>query len=38
MSNTFIKLSQFIANYFYYRRKQLSPKEAWHMASITIPM
>jgi hypothetical protein len=37
MSRTYAKLKEFIGNYFYYRRKRNSPKEAWHLASMTIP-
>ncbi len=33
----FGELMQFMGNYAYYRKTGCSPKEAWHLASMTIP-
>ncbi len=37
MLRTFVQLSLFIENFRHYRRKGLIYKDAWHLASMTLP-
>ncbi len=36
-SRTFLRLSQLLGNYGYFRRKGFAPRKAWHLASMTLP-
>lgn len=37
MSRKFAKIVRFMGNYAYYRRLGFYPREAWHLASVTLP-
>ena len=37
MMRKIVQLSHFIENYRHYRRKGLYYKDAWHLASMTLP-
>jgi hypothetical protein len=37
MSRSFANFVRFIENYRYFRRNGRDPKEAWHLAGLTLP-
>lgn len=37
MPRLFVRLSRFIGNYGYFRRKGFARGKAWHLASMTLP-
>lgn len=37
MLHTFVQFSRFVENFRHYRKKGLYFKDAWHLASMTLP-